>query len=77
LILFSALLPGVIERSYGHIVNIAPFAGKDDNLNEWAYGSRQAASYQLRDTALAQIELRITGEHVQYMLSKNPMNPLH
>jgi 3-oxoacyl-[acyl-carrier protein] reductase len=88
-----ALLPGMIERSYGRIVNIASVAGKEGNPNASAYSAAKAGLIGLTKSlgkelatsgvmvncvtpAAAQTELfeQMTEEHVQYMLSKIPMN---
>jgi len=88
-----ALLPGMIERNYGRIVNIASVAGKEGNPNASAYSAAKAGLIGLTKSlgkelarsgvmvncvtpAAAQTELfqQMTEEHVQYMLSKIPMN---
>ena len=39
-----AIVPGMIERDYGRIVNIASIAGKEGNPNAAAYSSAKAGS---------------------------------
>jgi 3-oxoacyl-[acyl-carrier protein] reductase len=88
-----ALVPGMIERGYGRIVNVASVAGKEGNPNASAYSAAKAGLIGLTKSlgkelatsgvlvncvtpAAAQTELfgQMTQEHIQYMLSKIPMN---
>jgi NAD(P)-dependent dehydrogenase (short-subunit alcohol dehydrogenase family) len=88
-----ALIPGMIERGYGRIINIASVAGKEGNPNASAYSAAKAGLIGLTKSlskelaisgvlvncvtpAAAQTELfqQMTQKHVQYMLSKIPMN---
>jgi 2-dehydro-3-deoxy-L-rhamnonate dehydrogenase (NAD+) len=88
-----ALVPGMIGRGYGRIVNIASIAGKEGNPNASAYSAAKAGLIGLTKSmgkelatsgvlvncvtpAAAQTELfqQMTQEHVQYMLSKIPIN---
>lgn len=39
----KAVIPGMVERSYGRIVNIASIAGKEGNPNASAYSASKAA----------------------------------
>lgn len=88
-----ALVPGMIERGYGRIVNVASIAGKEGNPNASHYSASKAGLIAL--TKSLGKELAGTGviancitpaaartpifdqmkqEHIDYMLSKIPMN---
>ncbi len=88
-----ALIPGMIARGYGRIVNIASIAGKEGNPNAAHYSASKAGVIGL--TKSLGKELAGTGvivnaitpaaartpifdqmkqEHIDYMLSKIPLN---
>ena len=88
-----AIVPHMIERGYGRIVNIASIAGKDGNPNASHYSASKAGVIGL--TKSLGKELATTGvlvncitpaaarteifesmkqEHIDFMLSKIPMN---
>lgn len=88
-----ALLPGMIERRYGRVVNIASVAGKEGNPNAPAYSAAKAGLIGLTKSAgkelathgvlvncvtpaAAKTDLfqQMTQQHIDYMLSKIPMN---
>ena len=88
-----ALAPGMVERGWGRIVNIASVAGKEGNPNASAYSASKAGVIGLTKSlgkelatsgvlvncvapAVVKTELfsQMTEQHVQFMLSKVPMN---
>ncbi len=88
-----AVVPGMIEKKYGRIINIASIAGKEGNPNASAYSAAKAGVLGLtkslgKELALEGITVnaitpaavktaifdQISQEHVDYMLSKIPMN---
>ncbi|RMC36512.1 SDR family oxidoreductase [Paracoccus alkanivorans] len=92
-VICRALVPGMIARGYGRIVNVASIAGKEGNPNASHYSASKAALIAL--TKSLGKELAGTGvmvncitpaaartpifdqmkqEHIDYMLSKIPMN---
>lgn len=92
-VICRALLPGMIERGYGRIVNVASIAGKEGNPNASHYSASKAGLIAL--TKSLGKELAGTGvvancitpaaartpifdqmkqEHIDYMLSKIPLN---
>lgn len=92
-VICRALVPGMIERGYGRIVNVASIAGKEGNPNASHYSASKAALIAL--TKSLGKELAGTGvvvnaitpaaartpifdqmkqEHIDYMLSKIPLN---
>ena len=92
-VICRALLPGMIERGYGRIVNVASIAGKEGNPNASHYSASKAGLMAL--TKSLGKELAGTGviancitpaaartpifdqmkqEHIDYMLSKIPLN---
>jgi len=89
----KAIVPHMVARKYGRIVNIASIAGKEGNPNAVAYSASKAGIISLTKSLgkeLAQTGVTVnavtpaaartaifdqmTEEHVQYMLSKIPMN---
>ena len=89
----KAVVPGMLARDYGRIINIASIAGKDGNPNAPAYSASKAAVIGLTKSLgkeLAQTGIRVnaltpaaaktemfaqmTQEHIDFMLSKIPMN---
>ena len=92
-VICRALLPGMIGRGYGRIVNVASIAGKEGNPNASHYSASKAGLIAL--TKSLGKELAGTGviancitpaaartpifdqmkqEHIDYMLSKIPLN---
>jgi 2-dehydro-3-deoxy-L-rhamnonate dehydrogenase (NAD+) len=88
-----AVVPKMLEKSYGRIVNIASIAGKEGNPNASHYSAAKAGVIGLTKSLgkeLAQsgilvncitpavietdILKQVSKEHVDYMLSKIPMN---
>jgi NAD(P)-dependent dehydrogenase (short-subunit alcohol dehydrogenase family) len=88
-----AVIPAMLEKNYGRIVNIASVAGKEGNPNAPAYSSAKAGVIGLTKTmgkelaksgiavncvAPAAVRTAIfdqmSEEHVEFMLSKIPMN---
>ncbi|TCR65505.1 3-oxoacyl-[acyl-carrier protein] reductase [Bosea sp. BK604] len=88
-----ALVPGMIERGYGRIVNIASIAGKDGNPNASHYSASKAGLIGMTKSlakelaqagilvncvtpAAAKTEIfdQMKQEHIDFMLSKIPMN---
>lgn len=92
-VICRALVPGMIARGYGRIVNVASIAGKEGNPNASHYSASKAGLIAL--TKSLGKELAGTGvvvncitpaaartpifdqmkqEHIDYMLSKIPLN---
>jgi 3-oxoacyl-[acyl-carrier protein] reductase len=88
-----AVVPHMIGRKYGRIVNIASIAGKEGNPNASAYSVSKAGVIALTKSlgkelatcgitvnaitpaaAKTDIFKQMTEEHINYMLSKIPMN---
>ena len=88
-----ALVPMMIEKNYGRIVNIASIAGKEGNPNASAYSAAKGGLITLTKSLakeLAKTNIRVncitpaavetdifkqmTETHIQFMLSKIPMN---
>ena len=88
-----AVVPGMIARNYGRIVNIASIAGKEGNPNASHYSAAKAGVIALTKSlgkelatsgvlvncitpaaARTDIFKQITQQHIDYMLSKIPMN---
>lgn len=88
-----ALVPHMIERGYGRIVNIASIAGKDGNPNASHYSASKAGLIGMTKSlakelaqagilvncitpAAAKTEIfdQMKQEHIDFMLSKIPMN---
>ncbi|WP_299935884.1 SDR family NAD(P)-dependent oxidoreductase [uncultured Nitratireductor sp.] len=87
-----ALIPGMIERRYGRIVNIASIAGKEGNPNASHYSASKAGLIGLTKSlgkelaktgvivncltpaaARTPIFDQMSQEHIDYMLSKIPL----
>lgn len=71
----KALVPGMVERGWGRVVNIASMAGKDGNPNLAAYSASKAAVIAL--TKSAGKELATTGVLVNVIapaVIATPMN---
>jgi NAD(P)-dependent dehydrogenase (short-subunit alcohol dehydrogenase family) len=88
-----AVTPGMAERGWGRVVNIASVAGKEGNPNASAYSASKAGVIGLTKSlgkelattgvlvncvapAVVKTELfsQMTEQHIQFMLSKIPMN---
>jgi 2-dehydro-3-deoxy-L-rhamnonate dehydrogenase (NAD+) len=88
-----AVVPHMIAKGYGRIVNIASIAGKDGNPNASHYSASKAGLIGLTKSlgkelatkgvvvncvtpAAAKTEMfdQMSKEHIDYMLSKIPMN---
>ncbi|WP_312529820.1 SDR family NAD(P)-dependent oxidoreductase, partial [Paracoccus sp. (in: a-proteobacteria)] len=88
-----ALVPGMIARGYGRIVNIASIAGKEGNPNAAHYSASKAGVIGLTKSlgkelagtgvianaitpaaARTPIFDQMSQEHIDYMLSKIPLN---
>src|SRR5207244_11024442 len=88
-----AVVPKMMERKYGRIVNIASVAGKEGNPNASHYSASKAGVIALTKSlgkelaktgvlancvtpaaAKTAIFDQMTEEHINYMLSKIPMN---
>ncbi|MEZ5651152.1 MAG: SDR family NAD(P)-dependent oxidoreductase [Burkholderiaceae bacterium] len=77
-----AVLHKMFKHDYGRIVNIASIAGKEGNPNACAYSASKAAVIGLtksigKETAKAGVRTaifdQISQQHIDYMLSKIPM----
>jgi 3-oxoacyl-[acyl-carrier protein] reductase len=88
-----AIVPGMLTRRYGRIVNMASVAGKEGNPNAPAYSAAKAGLIGLTKSAgkelatsgiavncvtpaAAKTDLfnQMSQQHIDYMLSKIPMN---
>jgi NAD(P)-dependent dehydrogenase (short-subunit alcohol dehydrogenase family) len=88
-----AVTPGMVQRGWGRIVNIASIAGKEGNPNASAYSASKAGVIGLtkslgKELATSGVLVncvtpaaiktdifkQMTEQHIQYMLSKIPMN---
>jgi 3-oxoacyl-[acyl-carrier protein] reductase len=88
-----AIVPAMIEKGYGRIVNVASIAGKDGNPSASHYSASKAGVICLTKSlgkelatknvlvncitpAAARTEIfdQMKQEHIDYMLSKIPMN---
>ena len=92
-VICRALLPGMIGRGYGRIVNVASIAGKEGNPNASHYSASKAGLIALTKSlgkelagtgviancitpaaARTPIFDQMSQEHIDYMLSKIPLN---
>lgn len=88
-----AVVPGMRDKGYGRIVNIASIAGKEGNPNASAYSASKAGVIALtkslgKELAQAGVSVncitpaavrtgifsQMTQQHIDFMLSKIPMN---
>jgi len=88
-----AVVPGMVARQWGRIVNIASIAGKEGNPNASAYSASKAGVIGLtkslgKELATSGVLVncitpaaiktdifkQMTEQHIQFMLSKIPMN---
>ena len=88
-----AFIPGMVQRGYGRIVNIASIAGKEGNPNAAHYSASKAGVISLTKSlckelagtgvlancitpaaARTPIFDQMTQQHIDYMLSKIPLN---
>jgi NAD(P)-dependent dehydrogenase (short-subunit alcohol dehydrogenase family) len=88
-----AIVPAMLERSYGRIVNVASVAGKEGNPNASHYSAAKAGLIGLTKSLAKELATRnvlvncitpaaaktemfaqMTQQHIDYMLSKIPMN---
>ena len=88
-----AVVPDMLERNYGRVVNIASIAGKEGNPNAAPYSAAKAGVIGLtkslgKELAHSGITVncitpaavrtaifdQVSQEHIDYMLSKIPMN---
>ena len=89
----KAVVPGMVARDYGRVVNIASIAGKEGNPNASAYSASKAGVIALtkslgKETAARNVAInaitpaaartrifeQMSQQHIDYMLSKIPMN---
>ncbi|WP_374636263.1 SDR family oxidoreductase [Paracoccus sp. (in: a-proteobacteria)] len=92
-VICRALVPGMMRRGYGRIVNVASIAGKEGNPNAAHYSASKAALMALTKSlgkelagtgvvvncitpaaARTPIFDQMSQEHIDYMLSKIPLN---
>jgi NAD(P)-dependent dehydrogenase (short-subunit alcohol dehydrogenase family) len=88
-----AIVPAMLEQSYGRIVNVASVAGKEGNPNASHYSAAKAGLIGLTKSLAKELATRnvlvncitpaaaktemfaqMTQQHIDYMLSKIPMN---
>jgi 3-oxoacyl-[acyl-carrier protein] reductase len=62
-----AVLPGMIERNYGRIVNVASIAGKEGNPNACAYSASKAGLIGLTKSAAKEV--------AEYNIAINALTP--
>jgi 2-dehydro-3-deoxy-L-rhamnonate dehydrogenase (NAD+) len=94
-IVCQAVIPEMLSRGFGRIVNVASIAGKEGNPNASHYSASKAGLIALTKSlgkelatrqilvncvtpAAARTEIlsQMTAQHIDYMLSKIPMNRL-
>ena len=92
-VICRALIPGMLERGYGRIVNVASIAGKEGNPNAAHYSASKAGLIALTKSlgkelagtgvivnaitpaaARTPIFDQMSQQHIDYMLSKIPLN---